>query len=241
MFKTVRDSLLECLFILMAGLLAWPAVAADTQAALLIYQVESPDEPTYINRLLATEEFLRLDRGTQDSGYILFNRREGVIYSVNHEEASVLVIDPPPLTEALQALAPEIRLASEAVAEAPAVGGVKPDQWSLSADGTLCRNAFVLPDLLTGAVTAYAEYLQVLARQQALALPSLPAEYRDACDSAIHVFAADSLLGKGLPLNIWNERGYRESLIDFREGFRVPEDDFTLPDGYNRSNMDAGA
>ena len=240
MLKTVRGCVLERLFILMTALLAWPAMGAETQAALLIYQVESPAEPTTINRLLATADFLRLDRGTQDSGYILFNRREGIIYSVNHEEASILVIDPPPLSETLQALAPEIQLKPEPVADAPTVGGVKPDQWSLSADGTLCRNAFVLPELMPVAVAAYAEYLRVLARQQGLALPSLPPEYQDACDSANHIFAADSLLGKGLPLNIWNEQGYRESLIDFRDDFQVPESDFTLPDGYNRSNMNTG-
>lgn len=241
MLKTVRGSVLErlCIF-LTAALLAWPAVGAESRATLLIYQVESPDEPTYINRLLATADFLRLDRGTQDSGYILFDRGEGIIYSVNHEEASILVIDPPPLSEALQALAPEIRLVSEPISEAPAIGGVKPDQWSLSADGTLCRNAFVLPELMPAAVAAYAEYLRVLARQQALVLPSLPTEYQDACDSATHVFAADSLLGKGLPLNIWNERGFRESLIDFRDDFQVPESDFTLPESYSRSNMDGG-
>ena len=84
MLKTVRDSVFLHLFISVMALLAWPAAGAETRTALLIYQVESPDEPTTINRLLATEDFLRLDRGTQDSGYILFNRREGIIYSVNH-------------------------------------------------------------------------------------------------------------------------------------------------------------
>jgi hypothetical protein len=240
MLEKPRDSILKRLIIALLTLLAGPAVGAETQAALLIYQVESPDEPTYFNRLLATAEFLRLDRGAQDTGFILFNRREGVIYSVNHEDRSILVIDPPPLSEALEGQAPEIELQANEQADAPAVGGVKPAQWILRADGAVCRNAFVLPGKMSQAVTAYGEYQRVLARQQALALPAIPQAYQSACDNALHVYAADRLLSKGLPLNVWNEEGYRESLVDFRESFQVPENNFYLPEEYSRSAMGVG-
>ncbi len=240
MLKTLRDSVLKRLTVALLTLLAWPAVGAETRAALLIYQVESPDEPTYFNRLLATEDYLRLDRGAQDSGYILFDRAEGVIYSVNHEDDSILVIDPPPLSETLKEPARKVELEAGEPADAPVVGGVKPEHWVLSADGSVCRDAFILPQLMPAARAAYAEYLRVLARQQALALPVMPAEFQDACDSALHVYAPDSLLAKGLPVSSWSPGGYRESLIDFREAFQVPESDFTLPENYSRSNMRTG-
>jgi hypothetical protein len=237
MLKKSRDSILYRLTISLLALLAWPAVGAEIQAALLIYQVESPDEPTYFNRLLVTPDFLRLDRGAQDSGYILFNRQQGVIYSVNHEDRSILVIDPPPLSEVLEAEAPKIALQTMEPVDAPMVGGVKPGHWVLNVDGTVCRKAFVLPGLMPKAVSAYGEYLRVLARQQALALPAIPVKYQSACDNAVHVYASDKLLQQGLPLNVWGEGGYRESLVDFREAFTVSESDFSLPEGYARSPM----
>jgi hypothetical protein len=120
------------------------------------------------------------------------------------------------------------------------VGGVKPQQWVLTVAGQQCRNAFVLPGVLPKATAAYGEYLRLLSHQQAQALTAIPAEFQDACDNAVHVFAADELLQKGLPLNVWDSRGYRESLIDFRKAFTVTESDFTLPAGYARLPMQAG-
>ncbi len=217
-----------------------PAVAAEEQAELMLYRVQSPGEEPYFNRLLANPAFLRLDRGGQDSGYILYDRQQQIIYSVNHEEHSILVIDPPPMTDDLSARMPEIELKSVAPVSAPSVSGVKPQQWVLTSDGQRCREAFVLPGLMPKAVAAYGEYLKVLAQQQALALSTMPAEFQDACDQAVHVYAPDSLLRKGLPLNVWNGKGYREVLIDFREGFRVSKDDFRLPTDYSRIPMGTG-
>lgn len=240
MREKTRGSILYPLILSLLAILAWPAVGEETQASLLIYQVESEQEPTYFNRLLATADYLRLDRGAQDSGYILFDRREKVIYSVNHQDGSILVIDPPPLSEALEAQSPEIELVSVEPVDAPPVGGVKPGHWVLKVDGAICRSAFVLPGLMSGAVEAYGEYLGLLARQHALALPATPAQFQSACDNAVHVFASDRLLHKGLPLNSWDERGYRESLVDFRDAFPVAESEFTLPEGYAQSAMPGG-
>ena len=215
----------------------WPAMAAEVEAGLLIYNVESPGEESYLNRLLVTPDYLRLDKGARDSGFILHDRKQGVIYSVNHEDRSILVIDPPVPEAAPDAVTPAISMESSEAVDVPEVGGVKPLQWTLRVDGESCRQAFILPGLMAEAVTAYADYLGLLARQQAQALSALPAEFRNPCDDAVHVFAADALLRKGLPLNVWDDKGYRESLIDFRASFGVPEDDFSLPADYARVPM----
>ncbi len=228
------------LFALALGLASWPASSADEQVELLLYRVQSPGEEASFNRLLASKDFLRLDGGEQDSGYILFDRREQRIYSVNHEEQSILVIDPPALADGFGANAPRIDVQSVTPVEAPEVAGVKPLRWRLVAAGKSCREAFVLPGLMPNAVTAYGEYLRVLARQQAQALATIPAEFQDACDDAVHVYAPDALLQKGMPLDIWSGENYRESLVDFRAAFKVPESAFSLPAGYSRVPMRSG-
>ena len=217
-----------------------PVICAEVAAELLIYRVASPVEEVYLNRLLVTPKFLRLDRGEQDSGYILYDRRQGVVYSVDREERSILVIDPPPLKEEFEARTEAIEVISVASEKVPSVGGVSPQHWVLRAGGRQCREAYVLPGLMPNAAAAYGEYLSVLARQQALALPVIPAEFQDACDMAVNILAPDSLLRKGLPLRIWDGQSYRESLIDFREEFRVPESDFSLPADYARMPMGSG-
>jgi hypothetical protein len=237
MRTTLKRPFLALLLLVMPLLATLPASGAEVAAELLIYRISSPAEEIYLNRLLVTPEFLRLDRGEQDSGYILYDRRQGVVYSADHEERSILIIDPPPLNKELAAQATAIEVKPVASEKAPVVGGVTPQRWVLRAGGRQCREAYVLPGLMSNAVAAYGEYLSVLARQQALALPAIPAEFQDACDNAVHLLAPDALLRKGLPLKVWDEQGYRESLIDFREGFQVPESDFTLPDDYSRMPM----
>jgi len=221
-------------------LAALPALASGSQAEQLVYRVQSPGEEPYFSRLLATPDFLRLDQGAGDSGYILFDRRQQVIYSVTHEDHSILVIDPPPLPSGLDAKAPAIALQEAEPVGVPAVGGVKPRQWTLSADARTCRQAFVLPGLMSQAVSAYAEYLGVLARQQAVTLEAMPPEFQDACDSAIHVFAPGALLDKGMIVKAWDAQGYLEELVDFRQQAELPDTDFTLPESYRRTPMTPG-
>lgn len=228
---------------LVAALLCFPlsaALSGEIEAELLIYRVQPTEEAAYLNRLLVTPAFLRLDRGAEDSGYILYDRKQQVIYSINHGDHTILVIDPPALAAEVEAGAPEIALqAVETPVEAPEVGGVTPRQWSLVVAGQSCREAFILPGLMPAAVAAYGEYLTILSHQQAQALTAIPAEFQDPCDNAVHVFAAAALLRKGLPLSVWDSRGYRESLIDFRASFPAPDADFTLPADYARVPMRA--
>jgi hypothetical protein len=117
---------------------ALPAVGAQTQAALLLYRVVSPGEAAYFNRLLSTPAFLRLDKGAQDSGYILYDRRQRVIYSVDHEARSILVIEPPPLRRELKAQAPLIELQLVETAEVPKVR-TQCDRLAEVADVTVVR------------------------------------------------------------------------------------------------------
>lgn len=223
----------------LALLNAFSAQAGGIDAALLVYHVETPDGETTINRLLTTKDFLRLDQGAQDPGFILFDLRQRTIYSVNASDRSILVIDPPhgePLKP--EDLVLEVRPVAKV--DAPEVEGVKPQHWSLLANGASCREAYVAPGLMSDALAIYGEYLRVLASQQALALPAIPEEFRDACDSAVHVYAPDLLLHKGLPLKVWNDQGYREELVDFRPAFSIPEGSFTLPEGFQQMPMGSG-
>lgn len=214
--------------------------AGEMEAALLVYRVETPDGENSVNRLLTTRDFLRLDQGAQDTGFILFDRKQRKIYSVTQSDRSILVIDPPAGDpKKPDDLKVEVRPAQGG--GAPEVEGVKPQHWTLLANGKRCREAFVAPGLMADAVAIYGDYLRVLAAQQALALPAIPEEFRDACDSAIHVYAPDALLRKGLPLKIWHPAGYREELVDHRPVFSIPDDSFTLPQGYREMRMGGGS
>jgi len=224
---------------LLLGLLCLPAWAAEIEAGLLVYRVEIPGQAVTFNRLLTTTDYLRLDQGEADQGFILFDRRERVIYSVNPEERSILEIDPP--VSNLDTPADlNIELHAVQMTDAPAVGGVKPLHWQLYANGEICREAILAPGLMPKAVAAYREYLLLLAAQQVVSLPSIPDEFQSACDSALHIYAPDALLGKGLPLRLWDEQGYQEILTEYKPSSSVSAELFVLPKGFEHVPMGNG-
>jgi hypothetical protein len=224
---------------LLAGWVWQPAGAAEVEAGMLVYRVETPGEPDTISRLLTTPDYLRLDQGEADQGFILFDRRERVIYSVNPAEHSILEIDPPAANLETPADL-NIEMKPVTIEDAPAVGGVKPVHWQLLANGGICREAILAPGLMPKSVAAYREYLLLLASQQAVSLQSIPEEFQSACDSALNVYAPDALLEKGLPLRLWDAQGYQEVLTEFKPDGRFPAEYFTLPAGYEHVPMGAG-
>lgn len=213
--------------------------AEQTSVDLLVYQVERPGEAPYINRLLISDQFLRLDQGEAVAGFILYDRGKQVIYSVNPEESSILVIDPVehPNRDTAEL---DIELVSEEKADVPSVGGVEPVYWRMMVNGGRCREAFVLPSTLSSGLAVYAAYLRLLSVQQGLALAAVPKAFQDACDNAVHVYAADAFVQKGLPLKIWDNKGYSEALLDYKQDFKLDSEQFILPENYQQVPMGAG-
>ena len=222
--------------LVLGWLLSSAAAAADSTAQLLVYRVIEPGGEPYISRLLSTPAFLRLDQGRDDTGFILLDRKAKVIYSVNGEDHSILVIDPP-LQE--RKTPSSLRLSSRRLEEAgmPQVAGKSPEYWQFLVDDRLCRSAIVVPGLLPLAKAAYAEYLDLLAYQQLVTQAAVPAQLQDPCDTAIHIYAPLAVLDKGLPLKEWHASGWRQELVDFRDEFAISSDSFELPADYRRESL----
>ena len=209
------------------------AAAAEVSAQLLVYRVSEPGSEPYISRLLSTPAYLRLDQGRHDSGFILLDRKAGIIYSVDAEDRSILVINPP----RRERQPPSSLLLSakrQAQSDMPEVAGKPPEYWQFLVNDRLCRSAVVVPGLLPLANAAYGEYLDLLAYQQLATQAAVPAELQDLCDQAISIYAPLAVLQKGLPLQEWHESGWRQELIDFRAEFSISSDSFELPADYHR-------
>jgi len=76
-------------------LLAWIATVAAEEVDLLVYAVKEEGLPKYLSRILVSDAFVRLDEGAASSnGYTLYNRVSHVLYNVDPEEETVLVLQP---------------------------------------------------------------------------------------------------------------------------------------------------
>lgn len=215
-------------------LLTSTAVSAGS-AALLVYKVWEQGAEPYIARILVTPTHMRLDEGSGENGFTLFDRRERIIYNVSPEDHSVLVIQPRQVAVAQD----EPLVLSEKKtldSKAPKIAGVQPVNVELQANGESCAQLVVVPGLMEPALAALREFRQVLAGMQAQGLASRPEELQTPCDLATNVQAPTRSLDHGLPIQERSE-GRAQMLLDYAEQHEVDDRMFELPKGFQQITL----
>lgn len=224
---------MRAILTLLTSLAAWStAGAAGATADLLVYRVEEAGLAPYVSRILVTPGYLRMDEGTDDGGYTLFDRAAGVFYNVDPEDRSVMVIDPPRTRP--EAPVPLV-LGAEPLPDIPRepVAGAVPEGWRLLANGEVCVDLVAAPGIMDNAVTALAEFYERLSFHHGAVIPATPPDLIDACDLADNVFAPARLYAHGLPLRQSSPRMKRE-LVDHGEAMPVAPGLFEVPADYRR-------
>lgn len=227
------------LTLLIPGALAGtvPAAAGDIGADLLVYRVEESGVEPYFTRYLVTAGHLRMDEGDDAGGYTLYDRSAGVIFNVDPEERSVLVIDPP---RSLPPAPLAIELAEETL---PADGlapldGIAPARYSLLANGTACEELAAVAGVMQAATAALADFDDRLAYQHGTVVPGMPDDLVDPCDLARHVYAPRRAYRFGLPVEQRSALVHRR-LVDHAEGVPTDAALFAVPTGFRRLEMPA--
>jgi hypothetical protein len=204
-----------------------------TGVSILTYDEREAGTDTYIVRVLVSPDFLRFDDGYAESDFALLERHSGTIFSVSHEDQSILVIENQPGDAALPA---ELTLTESRSVddEAPAIAGKQAVHSQYLASGTLCYQTLTVPGLMDDAVAAMAEYAEVLARRQLNNMGSVPESMQTPCFLSRYVYAPARHYRDGLPVQEWDDTGYSRTLTDFSEGETMPAALFELPGTYER-------
>ncbi|MCB1723055.1 MAG: UDP-2,3-diacylglucosamine hydrolase, partial [Gammaproteobacteria bacterium] len=160
----------------LAALLLVGAASAQP-ASLLVYRVAEQGGEPYISRIIVTPDFLRLDEGSDDASYTLFDRRQEILYNVSPDDHSILVLD---VTEPVPGDKAGLNLQEQVDVDeqAPLVAGQRPTHVRLLANGDLCSELVVIKDTMNDAVAALSEMKTALARVQAATLNAMPLDRR---------------------------------------------------------------
>lgn len=203
--------------------------------SMLVYRVWEQGLDPYISRILVTPDHVRLDEGSDDGPFTLFDRQQEIIYNVSPEDGTVLVISS---YQPVPAMNDGLILAEEVTPDtaAPKVAGQQPNNVRLLANGEVCAELATVDGVMEDAVEALAELKLVLARVQAQTLSAMPLSMRTPCDLASNVYAADRTLRFGLPLQE-RSAGRRQSLVDFAPAVEVDAAIFKLPSDYRRQSI----
>jgi hypothetical protein len=218
-------------------LLALSGTAAATPAAMLVYQVWEEGTDPYVSRVMVTEDYVRLDEGSDVGGYTLFDRQQEILYNVQIADRSILVMNsdaPIPQDSPGLILQEEV----EVDEEAPRVAGAQPTQVRLLANGELCSEMMVVEGVMEEALEGLRELKLSLARIQSSTLDATPLSMRTPCDLAANLYAADRPLNFGLPLQE-RSAGRSQSLVDFSPDYEADDALFRLPADFSRGSMPA--
>ncbi len=204
---------------------------AGQDILLTFVEFEKGIEP-YRTRVIVTRDFLRFDDGEGSADFVLFDRRQRIIYSVNSEDETVLAVHPKTVE-----LEPPMKLELEArdlglMDDAPAIDGKPPRHYQFFANGEICYDTISVPGLLPDAVDALRDFTAVLASDSKVTFNTIPADLHDPCDMSMSTFAAGRHFAYGFPIQEWSPKGAGRTLIDFRTDYRADPALFVLPADY---------
>lgn len=214
------------------------STGGEVEAATVLRfgEIEAGSEAV-VSRMIVTDTYMRMDSGSDADDFVLLDRTAGAIYSTNAEDSSVLEIHYRDLNTV-----PPVELAVEWVSrempDAPRVEGKQPVHHRMLVNGHECLNVVAVAGLLPEAVAAMREYKRVLASEHRRALPQIPMEVHDACDLARNVFFVESIFEFGLPLQEWDDSGYRRMLEGYERGLPMEQGLFELPAGMQHFRLD---
>ena len=203
-------------------------------ATYLSLMEQERDVDPYPTRMIATDRWLRIDDGEGSRSYILFDRKQHVIYSVNSADARIIVIQP----ESTQSVSPMklTNTVERGKDDAPAIAGKPVAHYRLLTNGKVCYDVFAVDGLVPQAHSALLEFSRTLALQQAATVATTPKEFQTPCGLANTVFAATRHLEHGFPVRWQDMNGKTSQLTDFQMGTAAPEL-FELPASYSRVSM----
>ncbi|NNG12334.1 MAG: hypothetical protein HKM88_03685 [Halobacteria archaeon] len=130
-----------------------------------------------------------------------------------------------------------MELEQEVDTDAPPVAGTQPVHVRFIANTVVCHEAMVVPGLLEDAVDGLIEYEEILASRQQENLLNTPESLQSACFLTRYIYAPARHLRQGLPIQEWDDAGYRRSLVDYHEAEQVTSDLFRLPADYERFTL----
>lgn len=220
-----------------AGNVEQQAVKTTSGATLLNFvEFETSVEP-YATRLIVTEEYMRFDDGEGSADFVLFDRKNDVIYSVNSSEATIMAVHykqidlKPPY---------ELKLAHtklDNLKDAPTIGGKQAEHYQFSANGERCYDVIAVQGLMPDVVTALREFGDLLASDSKVTFNTLPADLQKPCDISMNTFAPGRHLEFGFPIQEWSMNGSGRSLLDYELDYQADPALFVLPADYRQYSV----
>jgi hypothetical protein len=217
--------------LLLAAVILSACTDKPSPTIFLSFTESSPDG-NYPVRMLVNDKFLRIEDGDTHDGFIVFNRAERTIYSVNHSGKSTLVLHERPVTlSAPKKFEHKVERKKETL---PPIDGKTVTHFRLYTNSERCFDVYAAEGLLPEAVAALSEYQETLAGEQATMQANMPVSMQSACDLADQVLLPARYLAHGFPVRQVNRAGVTRQLVGYKRDVPVEKGIFDLPKDYKQ-------
>ena len=214
-------------------------VQADmTEADLLVYRIDNQNAPApSLSRIMVTDTMMRMDEIGDDSmqGYLLYDRKERLVLSVDPETRTIMVIAASPDATAAQP-ADTLGIQSRPLDDAPLFAGKKPHEYVISVRENECLNLVAVEGETPRAMNALHEMAGVVAGRHRRFLASAAETAEDDCKLLLDAYYPGVEYSKGLVLTLISDNEQRQ-LVDYKPAVKVDPELLEAPLEYNRFPM----
>jgi len=210
-------------------LLSSSAFASPIKSLVLIYDEEEVGAGVQTMRYIINDNFLRIDSDNADTDFILFDRNKKTVFSVNHEDQTILKISHKPWHSPKYDFPVSIK--ENALIDAPKVFGKQVYSYQVKAKDTACTTVLLVKDIHMNDLQVLHEFQDIMSGQQVTTLVNTPKEYQTPCFLVDQVFHKADYLKIGLPIQISYSRDYSKFLKAINES-EIDPALFVLPKNY---------
>lgn len=218
-------------FLIPLTLLVTHSVCAENVKSLALFYDEVEEGiGVQSMRYLINKNYLRIDNGNPKADFILFDVKKKLIFSINHEDQTILKIDNHQWKQPVFDF--QTSVAENIMEKAPKVFNKRVFNYQVKAEQEVCTQVFMIKGVHAESMKIMHEYQQVLSGQQVTTLQNTPKDMQTPCFLVDQVYHAGEYYLSGLPVQITHSRGYAKLLKNIKS-LEIDESLFKLPKGYS--------
>jgi hypothetical protein len=218
------------------------------QVYKLSYLEREPGTDDYEVTMLVSARYIRVDEEGDNSGFIVYDDKDKIIYSVSHHDQSVLVIKQHVFSIADLPVKPVIEYLQ--LADAPLVAGKNVYNYRVyinennsearieNESEETCLEIQLVENLLPEVSELLQNYQQVISGQQVKMTDNKITELQTACYYIDQVYNTGAYFEKGLPIQEWHSNEHSKILTGYSK-VSVDLDKFKIPRDYRQFSINA--
>ncbi len=242
----IKNLLLLAFLLALSGAISAQTKQDTEQVYKLSYLEREPGTDEYEVTMLVSARYIRVDEEGDNSGFIVYDDKDKIIYSVSHDDQSVLVIKQHVFSIADLPVKPTIEYLQ--LADAPMVAGkavfnyrvyIKQSNSEAKIDNEseeTCLEVQLVENLLPEVRAILQNYQKVISGQQVKMADNKITELQTGCYYIDQVYNTGAYFEKGLPIQEWHSNEHSKILTGYSK-VSVASDKFKIPQDYRQFSI----